>query len=357
MPIPISERIARYKAWLRREPTDRPLIGPLWEPDIPPLPEFLAHVGSSGPISPELIDPDLFLPYVERCYRRESRLVSDVITPFAAAFGVPWVEAIAGCPVVAHPGSLWAEPIIEGYASRRPIILDRDNPWLRKLIDFTRALVKLADGRFPVALPQMRGPLDVLAAMRTPQQMSIDLIEVPHEVTRVLGELTDLWIGIAQAVLEVIPPFHGGYCTRMKMWGPGWAVTPQNDTSALISPRMYEQLVLPFDRQIVDRFPYHSFHMHSTEHHQIDVLLTLRRLTAIQLTLEHTLGGPALDVTLAAARRVLGKKPLLLVALDTETAELCLRELPAAGLAVMIGFNDDGIPDEFERWFNGHCRP
>ncbi|HOQ99079.1 MAG TPA: uroporphyrinogen decarboxylase family protein [Anaerolineae bacterium] len=357
MSIPISKRIARYNTWLKREPTGRPLIGPLWEPDIPPLPEFLERVGNGNPISPEQLRPDLFLPHVERWHRCESQLVSDVITPFAPAFGIPWVEAIAGCPVVAHPGSLWAGPAIESYTDRRPIVFDRDSPWLRSLIDLTRALVTLANGRFPVALPQMRGPLDVLAAMRTPQQMSIDLIEAPDEVTRILGELTDLWVGIAQAVLEVIPPFHGGYCTRMKMWAPGCAITPQNDVSALISPKMYKRFALPFDQQIASRFPYHSFHMHSTEHHQIANLLTLQQLTAIQLTLEHTLGGPSLDITLAAARRVLREKPLLLVAFDTETADLCLQELPAAGLAVMIGFNDYEIPDEIARWFSDHCRP
>ena len=75
--------------------------------------------------------------------------------------------------------------------------------------------------------------------------------------------------------------------------------------------------------------------MHSTEHHQVDQLLTLERLTAIEFTLEHTLGGPALDDMLPVARRILERKPLILAALDLDTAERCLAELPARTLVTL----------------------
>lgn len=355
MTISTLDRVARYRSWLRREPTDRPLIGLLWEPDIPPLPDFIARVGLGQCVTLDDVDPTIFLPAIESWYALDRALCSDVIQPFTPAFGIPWVEAIAGSPILVHPGTLWAGPCLDDYADRPPIKFDPGNPWLRKLIEFTEALVATSNGRFPVALPQMRGPLDVLAALRTSEGMALDLIERPEAVRTVLGELTDLWIGIAEAVLEVIPPFAGGYCTRMKMWAPGRAVTPQNDASSLISPQMYEEYLLPLDRRIVSRFPYHSFHLHSTEHHQIDGLLTLENLTAIQLTLEHTLGGPSLEVTLPAAARVLQSKPLLLVALDVETAETCLAELPSAGLCLTIGWNGYEIPAEYAQWIESWC--
>jgi hypothetical protein len=331
------------------------MVGLLWEPDIPPLPAFLEKVGVGRTISPEQIQPAMFLPYIERWYQREAELVSDVIQPFTPAFGIPWVEAIAGCPVVAHPGSLWAAPCLDSYDERKPLHFDAGNPWLRKLVEFTRAMVEFAAGRFPIALPQMRGPLDTVAAMRTPHRMSLDLIDCPDQVFKILGELTDLWIGIAAAVLELIPPFHGGYCTRMKMWAPGKAITPQNDVSTLISPQMYRELVLPWDEKIVSHFPYHAFHMHATEYRQVDVLLKLGQLTAIELTLEHTIGGPALEMVTPAIRRILEKKPLLLCALDIQTAEWCLKELPNTGLCVMIGISDAEIAPDYEGWLKQHC--
>lgn len=347
---PIAHRLARYCAWLQRTPTEEPLVGILWEPDIPPLTDVVASLGSGALLRPEQIVPEHFLPYVEQCYYQAEALPGDLIQAFAPAFGVPWVEAIAGCPVAAEPGSLWAQPALTSYTGRTSIRLDPANPWLRKLIEFTRALVAFSAGRFPVALPQMRGPLDVLAAMRTPQQMSVDLIEQPEAVSGILAELAELWIAVADAVLAEIPPYYGGYCSRMRMWAPGPTITPQNDISTLLSPRMYRRFVLPLDERIMAAFPYHCFHMHGSEVHQVDSLLELDRLTAIQFTLEHTLGGPSLENTLPVLRRILTRKPLIVAALDVASADRCLRELPAAGLCVTVAVSGTEIPAELGAW-------
>ena len=356
MPIPLAQRIARYRRWRVREETDRPMIGLIWEPDIPPLPGALPALDGDRGLSPEEIDPQNFLPAVEAWYRHGTELTCDTIQRFTPAFGIPWVEAIAGCPVVAGPGSLWAEPCLESYQDRPSLRFDPENPWLCKLVEFTQAMVACSAGRFPVAVPQMRGPLDVLAAMRTPQQMCLDTVEQPEEVRGLLGELTELWIAVGRAVLETIPPFHGGYLGRMGMWAPGPAITPQNDVSTLLSPRTYGELVLPYDRLIVESFPYTEFHMHSTEHHQLDQLLTLERLTAIEFTLEHTLGGPGLDDMLPVARRILDRKPLILAALDLDAAERCLAELPARGLCLTLALNGPCIPPQCMAWLEEHCR-
>ncbi len=355
MSISIANRIARYCAWLRREPVQRPLTGLLWEADIPGLPEFEEAMGEDHVISPGDVDPAMFLPYIERWHRRESQWASDIIQSWAPAFSIPWVEAIAGCPVVCRPGSLWAEPCLASLERRAPIRFDPDNPWLRKLLEFTRALVRASGGRFPVALPQMRGPLDALAALRGAEQMSFDLLERPAEVRRILDELTVLWIEIARACLAQIPPFHGGYVSRMKMWAPGPAITPQNDISTLISPAMYREFALPHDRRIMASFAYSSFHLHGSAQHQIGELLTLDRLTALEVHLEHTVGGPSLAVMLDAARRTLATKPLLLTALDLDTAELCMRELPAAGLCMLVLVNDPEPSRDYDAWLAAHC--
>jgi hypothetical protein len=348
--IPLAARTARYQAWLKREPARRPLIGLLWEPDIPPLPEFLASVGPGTELRPRDFVPEMFLPYIEGCHEVEQLLDHEAITAYTPAFGMPWMEAIAGCRVVAHPGSLWAEPLFDTYADRPGFHFSADNPWLACLLQFTRAMVWASGGRYPVALPQMRGPLDVLAAMRTPAQLCLDVVDQPDQVRQALAELTTLWIEVAGAVLAVIPPFLGGWCSRMKMWAPGMAITPQNDVSTLFSPATYRKLVFDFDQQIFAAFPYHSFHMHSTEFRHIRTLLESEKLTAIQLTLDHEAGGPPFEVILEKAQEILAKKPLLLAALDTQTADLCLRRLPPAGLAMLVAVNTPEIPAELKDW-------
>jgi hypothetical protein len=180
-------------------------------------------------------------------------------------------------------------------------------------------------------------------------------VDRPEAVHQLLGEITDLWIGIAQTLLPLIPPFHGGSCTRMRMWVPGPAITPQNDVSSLLSPSMYERFGLPYDRRIMARFPFHSFHMHSTEHHQMDVLAKIEDLTALQMFLQHHAGGPPLAKVMPSVKRAVAKKPLLLGVPDCETADICLSELPSEGLCLMMTAGGGEIADEHKEWLMRHC--
>ena len=165
-----------------------------------------------------------------------------------------------------------------------------------------------------------------------------------------LAELTDLWMDVADAVLEKVPPFAGGYVTRMNMWAPGKALTAQNDVSTLISPRAYDQFVRGHDRRIFGRFPFVDYHMHSTQRHHAAGQAALEELTAIQLSLEHTFGGPPLETMLPVARRILESKPLLLTGFDCATADRCMAEFPSAGLCMLIALSGDEIPADVERW-------
>lgn len=57
VPHSLDERVARCKAWLKRQHVNRPMLGLLWEPDIPPLPVFVGQIGAGGELCPDCIQP------------------------------------------------------------------------------------------------------------------------------------------------------------------------------------------------------------------------------------------------------------------------------------------------------------
>lgn len=352
----VTKKTRGYGAWLARSNRERPLMGLLWEPDIPPLPELLEKIGPNGELRPEDIDPHMFFPLVESCYRQDQMLKSDVIQPFSPAFGIPWMEAIAGCPPICQTGSIWAHSFLDDSQPLPQPVFDPDDPWFRALADFTCSLVEFSSGRFPVALPQMRGPLDILAAMRSPEKMCLDLVERPGEAQACLTALTSLWIDTAQALLALIPPFAGGYSSRMKMWAPGKTITPQNDTSSLVSPKMYAALLSGEDRRIFECFPYSCFHMHSTEFRHVTTLVSQPALTCIEFTLEHTHGGLALEPSLDTARQILEHKPLVLAAPDPASADICHASLPAEGLCLLLAVDAPQLPEAWVNWVEENCQ-
>ncbi|MBC8255477.1 MAG: hypothetical protein H8E35_15815 [Ardenticatenia bacterium] len=358
-----DEKLTRYQALIQREDTGRPMFGLLWEPTVGPHPAFVEKIGAGTILEPHHIDPEMFMPYIEEYYQKAQGWKQDTIQPFCMSWGMPWLEAIAGAPLSVEPGGIWAGPTVKSYDSRKPIEFDPDNNWLRKLLECYEALSLHSGGRFPVALPTMRCPLDSLAALRGPAEMCLDFYDHPDEVHRVLGELAELYIKVNEAVLDVILPFENGHSTRMHLWAPGKAITPQNDISTIVSTRTYEEFALPWDRKIIERFDYHSYHLHAPEHHIYEILADIEPLTALQVTLDFTPGDFGLEDMIPILRRVLSKKPIILVCLDFEQAERCLEALPGAGLCLMLAPQFTTDPDdvghirpEYIEWLEKHCQ-
>ena len=332
------------------------MFGLLWEADIRPLPEFIDSVGQGNLITSDQVHPEIFLPYIEAWFEREARLSSDIVQSFSPAFGFPWVEAILGCPIIAGQDSIWSLPILSTYTDLKLTSLNPDNPWFCKLLEFTQAMVDFSSGRFPVSLPPIHCPFDVLGAMRGDQQMLLDLVDQGDAVQKLLTDLIQVYFSITESLLDIIPPFFGGYTTRLRMWAPGKAITPQNEYASMISTSMYRKFALPIDRVITEHFPYHSFHLHGSAQHQINNLLTLEKLTSIQITLEHNVGGPSLEQMLPRIRDVLILKPVICVVPDIATADICSNELPPEGLMILVLEGARELDERYDAWLETKAR-
>jgi len=321
-----------YHAYLRRE-NGRPLRGAIWEPDIVPLPGLVARAGVGNYLSPDVIDPAEMLERADRIMgERAAYIEGDMLQSVTISFNIPWLEAMAGCSIKVHPDTLWAEHSGLGYESLAALRFDPRNPWFEKMLACHQALCQYAEGRFPVSLPVMHGPLDIVSLFRGPEQFCIDLYDRPQEVEAALARLTDLWIAVGQALLAVTPPYRGGMCTRMRLWLPGPAVTPQADATTLLSPRLYRRFGQPWDEAIINAFPYHTYHTHSTSAHILDILADMPRLSSIQITLDPN--GPPRAELKPLLEKVARRKPLLLCVWDRDWADWCTKTLNPAGIGI-----------------------
>ena len=61
------------------------------------------------------------------------------------------------------------------------IRLDPDHPWFRKYIDFAEALVRAANGRFPVGHSPEVGPTDLHGIFRGHTESILDLADEPEK--------------------------------------------------------------------------------------------------------------------------------------------------------------------------------
>lgn len=322
----------RHQSFWRREPAERPLVGQPLRESVFPLQNLIAGF-AEGVVTPENIRAQDFLPA-----HHHTSIVQDggdLVNTEWAMPALPWTEAMAGCPVevVFESGTTWAGlacPPAMPLASFRPALRQA---WLDKLIECTRALVADANGRYAVATTLMRGPMDMLAAMIGTQRMCLAMVDEPAEIERLLDFCTTLWIQAAQAQLACIPPIAGGYVNRYKVWAPGTSVVTQADISNLISPRQYKKFLLPCDARIGATFDYLTLHSHSAGQTQLDLMLGLDELDCIEIAVDHL--GPTFFELIPLFKKILERKPLVLMNTFEDETQAALEQLPAAGLCVI----------------------
>lgn len=323
------------------------LKGALWEADIEPLPSLAQRVGE--PLTPDAISvPEMVSRAGEIMTLSSRRCLGDLPQTVSASFNVPWLELLCGCTATIHGDTIWAGTAGVDYDTLARVTFDPENPWFAKWRACQRALGEFAGDRFPVSLPVMHGPLDLLSAVKGPDQLCLDLMDRPQEVREALAAATKVWIAAARELLAVSPAFQGGMCSRMKLWLPGPAVTLQDDATALLSPGSYADLVYGFEREIVRAFPFHTYHAHSTSAHLLAAIAGLEGLTSIQVTLDPN--GPARPSLRATINKVLEKVPVLLCVWDREWAEWCEDAFEPAGVCVAYIIRNDGDWRACEEW-------
>ncbi len=233
----MEEKLRRQRAFWTREEIDRPAVT-FW---MGTYSSFEVYRGAAslgeGLLTPENIHPEEFLPDYERLYQTSTRIDDDSFYAASPFFGIPWLEGMVGCPVHVGGESVWSEEYVDDLARLPALDLSPENPLLVKLLEFTRALVEHSAGRYAVALTLMRGPGDLLGALRGVANMAYDLYDHPVLVEEACGRLADFWLAVARAQLALIPPFHGGgMVMHYRLWAPGSCVMYQEDAFSFWSP-------------------------------------------------------------------------------------------------------------------------
>jgi hypothetical protein len=326
-----DEVIQRHSSFQSRELFSRPLVG-TYPHSIYPLERLIAHF-QPGQIFPEKIDPVSWFNYYEESWNTHGLLWGELISWTSPLNGFPWMEAIAGCPIHVSPESrsVWADPL-PAFNTNIEISLSPQNPWFELLIEATKSLVVLADGRFPIASGIMRGITDLLAAILGSTNFYLAIHDEPKTLSRLARQLADLWVDVVQAQYEIIPEFHGGH-VNAGIWSLGCSPVYQEDASALISGEAYEQIVGPIARDVMRSFKNPILHLHSVGLHILPSFLIMDQPPIIEVNIDPA--GPSIKGLLPVFKQIQAATPLELFG-DEAVIQKCIDGLPANALACLI---------------------
>ena len=293
-------------------------------------------------ITPDMLDVDAFLADYERMFHEVAEIGQDGFWTGEPFTGIPWVEAMLGCEVYGSAASFITRPWAKSVGDLEKIALDPENPWLLKYLEFCRKLNALSQGRFPIGHPIMRGLSDTLGAALGQTELVFAVMEEPERMQNLFYRVASFYREIIGQQTAVTDDFYGGRALGFyHVWAPGSAIWFQEDLSALLSPRLYRDLLLAPDRSILAGYQYTAVHLHPVSFFILDDLLRVDELRAIQVNKD--VGGPSVREMLPQLKKIAAVKSLIIWGdLDEADIDCIAAELPGQAVFLNIVAPDLG---------------
>ncbi|HHT26706.1 MAG TPA: hypothetical protein GXZ82_05610 [Firmicutes bacterium] len=203
-------------------------------------------------------------------------------TPNAAVgdLGPNCLALFLGSSAVEMPDTVWFTPCIED-PQKAVFTYDSDNFYWNFCLTAYKTVAPLAKGKFYQKFPDLIEGLDTLAAMRGAERLLEDMIDRPEWVHQALRRITALYFRYYDALYEILRDEDGG--SFFWCWAPGRTAKFQCDYSAMISPAMFREFMLPVLEEMCEKVDYPLYHWDGPDalRHQ-DALLSLDKLKMIQ---------------------------------------------------------------------------
>lgn len=253
--------------------------------------------------------------------------------------------------------TVWYLPMIdpddpEGHP---PLRFDPDSRWWQIQEATLLACAELAqtrdgaDHRYAVGCPDIIENIDIVAALRDPQLLLMDMIERPDWVLEKVDEVNRAFFEVYDRVYDIIKmPDGSSVFGAFQLWGPGKVAKVQCDASAMFSPRMFERFVVPALTEQCEWLDCSLFHLdgHQCIPH-LDLLLDIEPLQAIEWTPDPQVPSGGSPTWYPMYRKILDAgKSVQAIQVKPEEVMPLLDAVGGKGMYIMTTFYDEAHAEE-----------
>jgi len=162
---------------------------------------------------------------------------------------------------------------------------DAENKWWKATQRLVAEAAARNQGRYIVGTTDLGGVTDILASLRGTMNLLTDLVDHPSEVKVASDLILNLWHRYYDELDEIISTGQSGTSAWMGIWCADKWYPIQCDFSAMISPAMFEEFVLPWLREQCRRLEHTIYHWDGPgQIPHLDLLLGIPELDGIQWT-------------------------------------------------------------------------
>lgn len=329
-----QSRIDRFNSFWYRKETDRPTVG--FQIGSP----FVARRLDAGNrllaenklITHDMINVDEFIESYEKNYETSLLVDQDSYWTAEPYNGIPWIEAIVGCPIIGSKASFRSIGYIKEINELDRIILCESNPWYQKYFEFIEVLIKESNGRYPIGQPILRGISDIIGAVIGQENLIYAVYDYPDKIKKFAHRLAGFFAKLIKRQEDMIPEFLDGYSIGFyNIWAPGKCMWFQDDLSCLFSPDLYEKNIMQVNKMVSKTYKYNVLHLHPASFHLLNDFIAMENLKVIQINRD--VGGLSIKDMLPALRKVQESKCLIIRGImDKEDIDEALNNLSFRGL-------------------------
>jgi len=283
-----NETIERFDAWFHNKPCDRPLIN-AWanreEGDFL-IPERLVEEPYSD-LKDRYLNPDKRFTTVMNWFCRDIKPVAEAFPEYSINLGAGSMALYLGAEPDFAPDTLWFKHFVEDYSDVLPLTYDPENIWWKKHLEIIRRQVELAkDTDILIGIPDIVENIDILSALRNPQDCCYDLYDYPDEVKQALDNITKLYPVYYDAIYDIVKREDGvSAYTVFNIAAHGKTAKVQCDFGAMMSPEHFKEFIIPTLKEQCSKLDNTLFHLDGPECiPHVDALMTLENLGALQWT-------------------------------------------------------------------------
>ena len=318
------EVAARWEAWWRFG-ADRPLlVGSAREAEL--------SGADAGP-GFGLVDDPVGWTALHRRRVEHTYFAGDTVPAARVELGPVCQAAFVGAPLhlSEDESTSWQKPIIEDWRNRPSLALDPANRWYRTALALAKTCAEDAAGDYTVMLPDMGGAMDVLANLRDPQRLCMDLFENRDRVRDAAQDLVDVWDGSFAGLYEAVLDAGAGVMQWLGCWSNRPYFLATCDFNFLIGPDDFRDVCMPSLRAQAERAGRCVIHLDGAPRH-VDALIEEPAITAIQYTPGD--GTPSAIPHIPMYKRIQAAGKPVIVTLPAEEIDDVIRELDPRGVAL-----------------------
>lgn len=274
-----------------------------------------------------------------------SSFKADILPVANTQLGPGSLAAILGAELEGREDTIWIREQ-EGWNGN--VVLDPNNKWWKLHEDLLQACVQQSQGRYLVGCPDLVEGLDVLAGLKGPDNVMIDMIMDPEGTLRQMQQINEAWFTVFDRIYDIIQQDGEMAFCYFSLWAPGKTAKLQVDLSIMISEDDFRTFALPFLREQTERIDYSLYHLDGVDAiRHLDALLELEQLNAIQWTPGYgqPQGGDPCWYDLY--RRILAAgKSVMLNWVQLDELEPLIQAVGNQGLHINVDFKNEGEIDK-----------